>query len=422
MAIVEQDLGLIVGAQGPAGHDAVISSATGVVTPGHKSDPTVSVTVGGELGAQTLDFTFDGIQGSDASVPIATTGTAGKVKPDGKSIRITTDGTISVDTVAVATTEVAGTVKPDGETISVDTQGTIKVAKIPSDAIDGEIPLSKIPQGALERVVTVTDESSRFELTTDSVQLGDIVRQSDTGTMYVVVDESKLSSPEGYAEFTAGTATKATEATHAESADKLGSTSEGSSSLPVYFENGVPKPVTKVSSSETADKLGSDTVGSETLAIYLDNGVPKVVNKVAASAESDHSATADKLSTPVKINGIDFDGSSEITIKDDTKLPLTGGSITGALKVSGNINGNYLVGTWLQTTNTTRLSSAPDRYPVLDSSGWLYYRNVDDMKSDLDIVTKSELPELLSSNIETIREALGIVTKTQNGLVPKLPE
>ena len=331
----ELDLGLVVG---PPGN---IASATVTVNPGHLEQPTANAVMGGEPGEQTIEFTFEGLQGNDATLPIATVDIAGKVKPDGKSIRITEDGTISVDTVAVATTEVAGTVKPDGDTITVDTEGKIKVAKVIATTISGEISLANLPQGALERVVTVPDESSRFELTTENVQLGDVVKQTDTGLMYMVSDESKLSEAGGYTEFTAGTST---EATHSTSSD-----------------------------------------------------------------------TATKLANPVQINGVDFDGSQAITVEDNTKLPLAGGTLTG------NLYGKYLVGTWLQTTATTRLASAPSRYPVLDSAGWLYYRGTDDMKADLDIATKTEFPELLKSNIEVIREALGIVTKDKNGLVPKLP-
>ena len=133
------------------------------------------------------------------------------------------------------------------------------------------------------------------------------------------------------------------------------------------------------------------------------------------------SDTATKLANPVQINGVDFDGSQSITVKDDTKLPLTGGNITGALTASGNITGNYLVSAWLQTKSTTNLNKAPERYPVLDPSGWLYFRTATETKADLDIATKTEFPDLLKSNIEVIREALGLATTEHMGLIPKLP-
>lgn len=66
------------------------------------------------------------IAGGD--IPIATNLNAGKVKPDGTTITITQDGTISAveaDPTPIATTEVAGKVKPDGTTITITQDGTI---------------------------------------------------------------------------------------------------------------------------------------------------------------------------------------------------------------------------------------------------------------------------------------------------------
>lgn len=58
-------------------------------------------------------------------------------------------------------------------------------------------------------------------------------------------------------------------------------------------------------------------------------------------------------------------------------LPLSGGELTG------NLTGKYITGTLLQTTAVSKLSNAPDRYPVLDPNGWIYYRNKSDMVSDI---------------------------------------
>lgn len=60
--------------------------------------------------------------------PIATTSTVGTVKPDGTSITITEDGTISStggSGASIATVDTAGIVKPDGTTINVTNDGTI---------------------------------------------------------------------------------------------------------------------------------------------------------------------------------------------------------------------------------------------------------------------------------------------------------
>lgn len=71
----------------------------------------------------------------------------------------------------------------------------------------------------------------------------------------------------------------------------------------------------------------------------------------------------------------------------DGKLSTSGGTLTG------NLTGKYITGTWLQTTDATELASSATKIPVLDSQGWLYYRTLAHLKSDLGV------PELSSSSI-----------------------
>ena len=225
MATIRKDLGKVTGSPGK---DANISSITVTSDSTHTDPPTAEVVMGGEPGAQTVQINFKGLQGAGANVPIATVEEVGKVKPD-------------------------------GETLSVDESGTIKVKKVLASTIEGEIPLANLPQGALERLVTVNDEDGRFALTDKNVQVGDIVKQTDTGIMYVVVDESKLSNAQGYVEFTAGTAT---EAAHAKSADKLGSSTLGKNDTPIYLNNGTPTacdPYPDVSSFITKETVATSS-------------------------------------------------------------------------------------------------------------------------------------------------------------------
>lgn len=61
----------------------------------------------------------------------------------------------------------------------------------------------------------------------------------------------------------------------------------------------------------------------------------------------------------------------------DGKLPLSGGTLTG------NLTGKYITCTWLKTTDASEVSTTPEKIAVLDSTGWIYYRTLDHLKSDL---------------------------------------
>lgn len=95
----------------------------------------------------------------------------------------------------------------DGTIVAGKTKEVVTGGVVPASTITGVIDISHIPAGALERLVTVENKAARLKLTTANVQLGDTVKEKDTGLMYIVVDESKLTSEEGYVEYTAGSAT-----------------------------------------------------------------------------------------------------------------------------------------------------------------------------------------------------------------------
>ena len=59
------------------------------------------------------------------------------------------------------------------------------------------------------------------------------------------------------------------------------------------------------------------------------------------------------------------------------KLDKSGGTLTG------NLSGQYITGTWLQTTAASNLGKTPGKIAVLDDSGWVYYRTPAEIKSDI---------------------------------------
>ena len=85
--------------------------------------------------------------------------------------------------------------------------GDADITGMNASKLTGTIDIARLPHGALERCKVVTDDVTRFKLTTKEVQVGDTVKVTSTGKMYFVIDDSKLSTEEGYEIYTAGSAT-----------------------------------------------------------------------------------------------------------------------------------------------------------------------------------------------------------------------
>lgn len=97
--------------------------------------------------------------------------------------------------------------KLNGKANSSHTHGNADITAIDASKItSGTISIDRLPQGALERLTVVADDTARFKLTSTTVQKGDTVKVTVTGKMYYVVDESKLSTEDGYEVYAAGTA------------------------------------------------------------------------------------------------------------------------------------------------------------------------------------------------------------------------
>ena len=95
----------------------------------------------------------------------------------------------------------------DGKAASSHTHTAAQITdNIPASKISGVLSLSNIPAGALERLIPVADDTARFKLTTANAQNGDVIKVTNTGKMYFVKDDTKLSTEAGYEVFVAGTA------------------------------------------------------------------------------------------------------------------------------------------------------------------------------------------------------------------------
>lgn len=99
---------------------------------------------------------------------------------------------------------VTGSVSSDfGSNVTISTTlANFDASKIAS----GTISIDRLPKAALERLIVVADDTARFALTTATAQSGDTVKVTSTGKMYLIKNESKLNSEDGYEPYTAGQA------------------------------------------------------------------------------------------------------------------------------------------------------------------------------------------------------------------------
>lgn len=214
-----------------------------------------------------------------------------------------------------------------------------------SKIASGTISIDRLPKAALERLVVVADDTARFALTTATAQSGDTVKVTSTGKMYLIKDESKLNSEDGYEPYTASQA----------------------SSVPWSGVTGKPSTFTPPTSSATV--LGGIKVGYTTSGknykVQLDSSGNAYVNVPWTDNNTTYNeATADTLGL-VKI-GYASNGKNYAVLLANGKMyvnvPWTDSNTTYTQATSDNL-GLVKIG----------YSANGKNYPVaLDGNGKMY--------------------------------------------------
>lgn len=238
---------------------------------------------------------------------------------------------------------VTGSVSSDfGDNVTISTTlANFDASKIAS----GTISIDRLPKAALERLVVVANDTARFALTTATVQSGDTVKVTSTGKMYLIKDESKLNSEDGYEPYTASQA----------------------SSVPWPGVTGKPSTFTPPTSSATV--LGGIKVGYTTSGknykVQLDSSGNAYVNVPWTDNNTTYNeATADTLGL-VKI-GYASNGKNYAVLLANGKMyvnvPWTDNNTTYSQATSDNL-GLVKIG----------YSANGKNYPVaLDGNGKMY--------------------------------------------------
>lgn len=238
---------------------------------------------------------------------------------------------------------VTGSVSSDfGSNVTISTAlANFDASKIAS----GTISIDRLPKAALERLIVVADDTARFALTTATAQSGDTVKVTSTGKMYLIKDESKLNSEDGYEPYTASQA----------------------SSVPWSGVTGKPSTFTPPTSSATV--LGGIKVGYTTSGknykVQLDSSGNAYVNVPWTDNNTTYNeATADTLGL-VKI-GYVSNGKNYAVLLANGKMyvnvPWTDNNTTYSQATSDNL-GLVKIG----------YSANGKNYPVaLDGNGKMY--------------------------------------------------
>lgn len=239
---------------------------------------------------------------------------------------------------------VSGSASSDfGSNITISTTlANFDASKITSGTID----IDRLPKAALERMVVVADDTARFKLTTATAQVGDTVKVTATNKMYLVKDDSKLNTEDGYEPYTASLA----------------------SSVPWSGVTG--KPSTFAPPTSSAAVLGGIKVGYTTSGknykVQVDSSGNAFVNVPWTDNNTTYNqATADTLGL-VKIgyssSGKNYAVSLDPNGKMFVNVPWTDNNTTYAQATSDNL-GLVKIG----------YSANGKNYPVaLDGSGKMY--------------------------------------------------
>ena len=133
-----------------------------------------------------------------AALPTSVSGNAGTATKLATSRVIAIAGAVQGSATFDGSSNVSINSTLNGFDASKITSGTINADRLP------EIPISKIPAAAMERLYVVESQSAAMSLT---IQKGDVVQIGSGGPMYFCVSESASTFATKFKEFTAGSAT-----------------------------------------------------------------------------------------------------------------------------------------------------------------------------------------------------------------------
>ena len=239
------------------------------------------------------------------------------------------------------------------------TLSNIDASKITSGTID----IARLPAAAIERCVVVANDTARFALTIEDVQLGDTVKVTDTNKMYMVIDTSELDNANGYTEFSAGhaaTADTATKANQLTTARTINGTSFNGTANITTANWGTARNIGIVNSDGTGTAVTTSVNGSGNVNLRLPATIKASLTGNASTATTLATARTIGLSG-VTATAQSFNGSKNITIPI-TAVPASLLTGTASINTTGNAATADRADT--ATTATTATNATNVRYTL----------------------------------------------------------
>jgi hypothetical protein len=199
---------------------------------------------------------------------------------------------------------------------------------------NGLIPIAQLPPAALERLVIVADQATRYALTTTTVQNGDTVKQTDTGEMYFIKDDTNLANSAGYSVYTAGSA----------------------SSVPWGGITSIPAAVTALSGTNTGDQTN---ISGNAATVTTNANLTGVVTSSGNTTSIANSAITNAMLANTAVANL----SGTNTGDQDLSGKVTGNTaITGATKTKITYDSKGLVTSGADATTADIADSTNKRY------------------------------------------------------------
>ena len=302
----------------------------------------------------TIKITVGNKTSTEFTIPYASKTSAAETLMYGRDIIL--DGDVTGSTTKSFNGSKNVTINTTISTINAEKlTGIINVDRLP------EIPIEKLPAGALERMFVVESQTAAIDaVKAGTIQEGDVVQIGNGGLMYFCIDDAATTFRNAFKEFTAGSATSVPWSGVTNAPTKLSQFTNDSG----FTTNKGTVTSVAMSVPTGLSISGSPITASGTLALSYTSGysIPttaKQTNWDTAYGWGNHASAGYAKTTQLA-----------------NYLPLSGGTLNGSITLNRLVAGNNLTETAYNTTDVIALSKyrTPIVFYSVQSNAWTCFQ------------------------------------------------